>query len=132
MTQSDYRKSVKCKYCSHFHSDFNRCKRGGYTFDTTPDSVCKSFTLSPTDVIFQKVLQDESHGLPQRGDGSYITEMPQFMKDEFEREEQKESLREGLLAAIVIGIGLLIFWLIFGPFIIGICKMIFGILNFLS
>ena len=88
--------------------------------------------LSPTDVIFKKVLQNEGHSSPQRGDGSYITEMPQFMRDEFEREEKKEFSREMLFIMLILGIGLLILWLIFGPFIIGIFEMISGILDFLS
>lgn len=129
MTQSDYRNSVKCKYCTHFRSEVNRCKRGGYSIRTDPNSVCKSFMLPPADIIFNMVTENE---LQQRGDGSYITSMPEFMRKELEREERKEDLYEWIIIAVIVGIGLWLFWLIFGPFITGICEIIFGILDFLS
>ena len=125
MTESDYRNSVKCKYCSHYRAEFRRCKCGGYTIDTTPDSVCKRFTLSPCEVILHKVYADKGDDLPQRGDGSYITEIPPFMRTEFMQEEEKEFHREMFHICLIIGVGLVIFWWIFGPFI----EMIFGILT---
>lgn len=128
----ELRDSVKCKYCWHFKPESNQCLCGGYRTKTEPDSVCKSFSLSPTEVILKKVMAESGHGLPKRGDGTYITEMPQFMRDEFEQEEEKEFFWQMFFIMVILGIGLLILWLIFGPFIIGIFEMISGILDFLS
>ena len=83
----ELRDSVKCKYCCHFQPGSNRCKRGGHSTATRPDHVCKSFMLSPSDVIFEKVMRERGEPA-RRGDGSYITSMPQFMLDEFEEAER--------------------------------------------
>lgn len=146
-----YRSSCKCKYCGHFQPSTNRCylyhdydqsldkdraPSNSYFKLTEPDNVYKNFTLSAMEVMVSEYYgaNNSPNGdrTPQRRkDGSYVVQMPQSMREEFEQEEKDKSFREWLFAIVIVGIGLLIFWLIFGPFITGILEMVFDILNFL-
>lgn len=71
---SKYENSIKCKYCSHFEPEVNRChlyhdfdqsldKRGGpYLKETSPNSRCSHFALTAMDAIAGGVVGERPDG----------------------------------------------------------------------
>ena len=144
-------KSVCCRYCRYYDHGavfplcmnldhgmvrdelkkldlkYPHCRPSIPTGLHEPTSVCHYFELEP----HEHRIYMASNQLTKRDDNSYITELTPEIYESILKQENRGNVAELLFAILIFAIGMLILWLIFGPFITAMCKIFFAIIDFL-